>query len=102
MAEMTQKVSEKFETDVEVVIAKVIKNVRNEHQGIASRAVRDSPASGVYKTFRKRFIRIFITALEKEWGFGRKLCSAAFLVLLQLIVKVLRNSREVVQEGIPG
>jgi hypothetical protein len=52
MAEMIQKESEKFETDVEVVIAKlsqhmvkVIKNVRNEHQGIASQAVRDRPAS---------------------------------------------------------
>ena len=44
MAEVTQKESEKFETDLEVVIAKVIKNVGNEHQGIASRAVRDSPA----------------------------------------------------------
>ena len=73
MAEMIQKESEKFETDVEVVIAKlgqplikVIRNVRNEHHGIASRAVRDPPASEAYEIFRQRFRRIFVTALEKE------------------------------------
>src|ERR1700722_1192659 len=108
MAEMIQKESENFETDVEVVITKlgqhmikVIKNVRNEHQGIASRAVRDSPASKVYEAFRQRFRRIFVTALEKEWAFRRKLCPTAFPVLSQLIVKVLRDIREVIQEGIP-
>src|SRR5271170_2091387 len=53
------------------------------------------------RPFRQRFRRIFVTVLEKEWPLRRKLCPAAFPVLPQLIVKVLRNIREVIQEGIP-
>lgn len=53
------------------------------------------------RPFRQRFRRIFVTALEKEWPLRRKLCPAAFPVLSQLIVKVLRNIVKVIQEGIP-
>jgi hypothetical protein len=44
MTEMIQKESERFETDVEAKFGQdmimVIKNMRNEHQRIASRAVK--------------------------------------------------------------
>jgi hypothetical protein len=63
--------------------------------------VKDYPASEVYEAFRQRFRRIFVTALEKEWAFRRKLCLAAFPVFSQLIVELLRDIREVIQEGIP-
>jgi hypothetical protein len=91
MVETIQKESKKFETDVEVVIAKlgqhmikVIKNVRNEHQGIASPTVRDSPASDVYEAFRQRFRRIFVTALEKEWRSGGNYVQQHFQFSLSL------------------
>jgi hypothetical protein len=101
--EMIQKESERFETNVEVAIAKfgqdtitVIENMRNEHQCTAFLL-----SQGCVRSFDNDSKGSLLRPSRRNGRSGGNYVQAAFPILLQLIVKVLENIREVVRESAP-